>query len=495
MQSSSRASDILEMAKSMKEDNINESKNVTNKNVTEDAKPEIQVISVLILNNESDIDDSDKDSDFQDCSSNSSDSSPDSSSSGSDEESDHVIVQSTGVRDKTQVQATMEEGESTKDNSNILAECNQDKENEQNSHNIDEKEESRQNARGIQVALENQELPKKGKKRQNNPEFWATLDHNDRPIRTALSKKTDNGFLEPDGRGKHGHQPTVDPEIKESIKTFINSIPRIESHYLRAQTTREFIESSKCLADLYRDYREEREKANKCVAPVSMFNRIFRNEFNISFFVPKEDQCDLCETFKNSDEEKKILLRPTYDQHQREKEMARIEKKIDKDDINKPHVIVYDLQAVMPVLKGHASSFYYKSKLNCINITICDSDLKNVDCYFWDETQAKHGSIEIGSCVLQYLNSLQEIENITNNDVIIYSDNCCGQQKNKYILSAYAYAMNKPSKINSITHKFLMVTTTKWGDNVHSVIEKQVKMHLKSSPIYTPQQYSTLIRA
>ncbi|KAG5882972.1 hypothetical protein JTB14_026430 [Gonioctena quinquepunctata] len=418
MQSSSRASKILEMAKLMKEDNINESKYVTNKNLTEDAKPEIQVISGTdpeiskILNtaasnpehsnvmrklhtkdycispthsNESDIDDSDKDPDSQDCSSNSSDSSSDSSdsssdssSSGSDEESDHMIVQSIGVRDKTQVQATMEGEESTKDNNNIIAECNQDKENEQNSQNIGENEGSIQNARGIQVALENQELPKKRKKRQNNPGCWvtekaellrnsgktykstskskkqiperklrppcgercrlgcskkidatsrkdifdsywalgdlqrqrgfiishsqqikpkyrysstqefrklnsafylhvkgtrlrvcktffkATLDINDRPIRTALSKNTDNGFLEPDGRGKHGHQPTVDPEIEESIKTFINSIPRIESHYLRAQTTREFIESSKCLADLYRDYEEEREKANKC---------------------------------------------------------------------------------------------------------------------------------------------------------------------------------------------------------------------------------------
>ncbi|KAG5882971.1 hypothetical protein JTB14_026429 [Gonioctena quinquepunctata] len=163
--------------------------------------------------------------------------------------------------------------------------------------------------------------------------------------------------------------------------------------------------------------------------------------------------------------------------------MARIEKK-------------NDLQAVMPVPKGHASSLYYKSKLNCINLTICDSDLENVDCYFWDETQAKRGSIEIGSCVLQYLNSLQKIENITNIDVIIHSDNCCGQQKNEYILSAYAYAVNKLSKITSITHKFLICGHTQnEGDNVHGVIEKQVKRHLKSSPIYIPQQYSTLIRA
>lgn len=60
--------------------------------------------------------------------------------------------------------------------------------------------------------------------------FKATLDINDRPIRTALMKKNDTGFIAGDMRGKHGKQPTVDPEIKESVRRFINSIPRIESH-------------------------------------------------------------------------------------------------------------------------------------------------------------------------------------------------------------------------------------------------------------------------
>lgn len=47
----------------------------------------------------------------------------------------------------------------------------------------------------------------------------------------------------------------------------------------------------------------------------------------------------------------------------------------------------------------------------------------------------------------------------------------------------------------SITHKFLIRGHTQnEGDNVHSLIEKEVKKTLKSGPIYTSSQYVALIR-
>ncbi|XP_057662714.1 uncharacterized protein LOC130897815 [Diorhabda carinulata] len=58
--------------------------------------------------------------------------------------------------------------------------------------------------------------------------FMATLDINARTIQTAFSKKSSTGFVAEDRRGKHNNHPTVDPEIKESVPQFINSIPRNE---------------------------------------------------------------------------------------------------------------------------------------------------------------------------------------------------------------------------------------------------------------------------
>lgn len=48
-------------------------------------------------------------------------------------------------------------------------------------------------------------------------------------------------------RGRH---PTIDPQIKQRVIDFINSIPTIESLNLRAQTTREFISSEKSLTEM-----------------------------------------------------------------------------------------------------------------------------------------------------------------------------------------------------------------------------------------------------
>ncbi|CAG9816980.1 unnamed protein product [Phaedon cochleariae] len=285
--------------------------------------------------------------------------------------------------------------------------------------------------------------------------FKSTLDLNDRVIKTALSKKSESGVIEGELRGKHGNQPTIDPQVRRSVIDFINSIPRIESHYLRAQTTREFICSDKSLADLYRDYKILRENNGLPYATTSTFNRIFNTDFNISFFIPKKDQCDLCESYKNADETGKEKLYQNYEQHLKEKTLARIEKDNDKNRTDGTIVAVYDLQAVMQVPKGQVSLFFYKSRINCLNFTVSDLEVKNVVCYFWDETEGARGAVEIGSCILDYIKAQSERNPENGIEIIFYSDNCCGQQKNKYLLSVYAYAVINMN-VKSITHKFLI---------------------------------------
>ncbi|KAL4131630.1 hypothetical protein QTP88_008915 [Uroleucon formosanum] len=158
--------------------------------------------------------------------------------------------------------------------------------------------------------------------------FKSNLDLNDRVIKTTLSKKTELGVIEGELRGKHSNQPTIDPQIKQSVLDFINSIPRIESHYLRAQTTREFISSDKCLADLYRGYKSIREKNRlpwyQHLTEYSILISIFH------FLFQKKDQCDVCECYKNAKDEEKRKLYQNYAQHLKEKTLARIEKENDK---------------------------------------------------------------------------------------------------------------------------------------------------------------------
>lgn len=75
-------------------------------------------------------------------------------------------------------------------------------------------------------------------------------------------------------------------------------------------------------------------------------------------------------------------------------------------------------------------------------------------------------------------------------DLVFYSDNCGGQQKNKFVLSMYVYALSECKNIKSITQSTLYTAI----HNVHSVIEKQVKRTLRAGPIYVPEHYATLIK-
>ncbi|CAH4033578.1 unnamed protein product [Pieris brassicae] len=246
------------------------------------------------------------------------------------------------------------------------------------------------------------------------------------------------------------------------------------------------------IAALHRLYVIKCKEENKPHVLYKIYYNIFMEDFNISFWQPKKDQCEDCTAYLNADD--KSVLKEKYDLHLQEKCLARSEKERDKQNINEDYVVcVYDLQAVMPCPRGEVSSFYYISKLNLFNLTITKLGKNSSDCFVWHEGEGGRGLNEIGSCVLMYLNRLND-EAAGDFDVVFYSDNCCGQQKNKYMLATYQYAMKIYPKLRSIIHKFLIKGHTQnEGDAAHSLIQRNISMALKSSPISVPDQYITLI--
>lgn len=159
-------------------------------------------------------------------------------------------------------------------------------------------------------------------------------------------------------------------------------------------------------------------------------------------------------------------------------------------------VAVYDLQAVLQLPRGEVSVFYYKSKLNNFNFTVSELGVDHTECFLWHEGEAFRGADEIGTCILQFID--KTIKNYSGQELqlVFYSDNCCGQQKNRFIFSLYSYAVQKYSKLQSITHKYRITGHTQnEGDCVHSTIEKNISRSLKSGPIYVPSQYAQIIKS
>jgi len=180
--------------------------------------------------------------------------------------------------------------------------------------------------------------------------------------------------------------------------------------------------------------------------------------------------------------------------HKQETELSRVEKNNDKELAlkNKNSIVVacYDLQSVLTTPSAKVSNFYYSRKFATYNLTVYNMDEIEANCYLWNEDQAKRGENEISTCIYKFL-----IEYCTNKHTIFYSDNCCGQQKNKFMISLYLYAVTHLN-IPSITHKYLIVGHTQnEGDNVHSVIEKQKSRLLRGGSIFSPQQWTTVIQS
>ena len=82
----------------------------------------------------------------------------------------------------------------------------------------------------------------------------------------------------------------------------------------------------------------------------TLFYTTFTDEYNISSYTPRKDQCDNYAAFYNTDERVKADLKDNHDRHLRENELARSEKAKDNSSVDSL-VAVYDLQAVTQLPK------------------------------------------------------------------------------------------------------------------------------------------------
>lgn len=326
--------------------------------------------------------------------------------------------------------------------------------------------------------------------------FKSTFAISNNFISTVLKKCDNNGFTGEEARGKHGKQKKTDEKLINSVIQHINSFPRIESHYCRARTKKEYLEGGLNLSMMYRMYEEENK--GKSYVKKHLYESIFNTKFNISFFKPKKDLCVKCEEYKLLSDEEKIEKEDQQKMHREEVSLSRLEKEKDKEKSANDEdlmLAVYDLEAVFQLPQGKASLFYYKSKLNAYNFTVADISKKDTSkrkgyCYLWHEGIATRGGVEIASCVYEFIKDHCKEKK----KLIFYSDNTVSQNKNRYIFAMYLFCI-QTMQIESITHKYLIVGHTEnEADSIHSCIEREKQRILKSGPIFIPSEISMLVK-
>ncbi|CAC5362185.1 unnamed protein product [Mytilus coruscus] len=246
-------------------------------------------------------------------------------------------------------------------------------------------------------------------------------------------------FVGIDKRGRHTpHNKTSDAALK-AIRSHIESFPVVDGHYTRKDSNRKYLGAELNISRMYQLYQEKNKDnlPDTQIVSQAIYRKIFNEEYNFSFHIPKKDQCNICVNYQKETSigtltpEKKYI----YDKHITEKIRARQEKKADKDHAKEnldTMVATFDLQAVLQIPCSLVSQIYYMRKLNSYNLSIYNLASKHATCYLWSEVDAKRGSCEIGTCLYLQLMSLQR--NIKH--VILYSDACAGQNRNQFITTA-----------------------------------------------------------
>jgi hypothetical protein len=205
------------------------------------------------------------------------------------------------------------------------------------------------------------------------------------------------------------------------------------------------------------------------------YRKIFCTKFNLGFHKPKKDRCDLCLVYEIGMTAQKRKLQEKYDKHITNKKNAKAARKNDevyaKSCSDTVCYCLMDLQQVISLPKTEAGMVFYKRKLSTYNFTVYDKNKKKGYCYIWDESEAKRGANEIATCVLSFIRR-KASEGIT--DFIIWSDNCGGQNKNKYLFAAYTLAAAKYDV--HITHRYMeRGHTMNEADSMHSTIERAAR--------------------
>lgn len=331
--------------------------------------------------------------------------------------------------------------------------------------------------------------------------FKATLDVTDRKLRTLANKLVlGSGIASDDMRKNNKSNRQVDAEHANYIQKHIKSFPSEESHYSRKKSSCLYLSSDLDIRQMYQLYQNQCGLDNLIPVHYNTYRLAF-NSMNLKFRKPRIDTCNTCDMFKaelqiEKEESKRneILARKTA--HHNEADRVYDEKKQDRaraDEDASVRTISFDLQKQLATPYLTCGRSFYSRQLYTYNLTILETQIgMNVPtCYMWDETKAKRGSREIGSCLWSYLKNLPAYVQ----EVNMYSDRCGGQNNNRIVLFIMAYIveiMASEGRKFTLHHKFMTSGHSHMEcDTIHSAIER-AKKRTKIN-IETPHDWSILI--
>nr|CAH7745929.1 unnamed protein product [Callosobruchus chinensis] len=334
----------------------------------------------------------------------------------------------------------------------------------------------------LSIARENETLKKHVCKKM----FINTLGIGEKSVRTWVlnSKNTKTPTPPPEGN------PSLGTDRQISVRAFLESLPKIESHYCRSSTKKLYLEPIwNSYRHVFKVFCETQVQEGKIACSWRTFLKIFKS-MNLEIYSPKKDQCNYCMMFRSGNLENSL-----YEAHISRKNQAREEKENDKasctecSDSEKICIYTVDLQAVLlcPILQ--ATAIYFKTKLKVHNWTFFNLNDKDVSCFLWHEANGGLESNVFCSIMRRFL--LSEIQKQNPKKIILWSDGC-GYQNRNTKLSNCLLELSMEQNI-TIEQKYLEVGHTQMEvDSIHSTIERKLD---RRRDVCLPADYVNIIKS
>jgi len=174
--------------------------------------------------------------------------------------------------------------------------------------------------------------------------------------------------------------------------------------------------------------------------------------------------------------------------HLERKVQARISKETDKATEGLV-VAAFDLQQVLTCPKLRVGSAYYLRKMNVYNLTVLELQTMSGFCYTWNETVGKRGTNEIATVLLTWMGPVDDSKA---KHVVLYSDTCGGQNRNKIMCTALILFLATAKHINIIEQKFFESGHSQCEcDSMHSCIQGEINRR----DIHIPSEYLQCMKA
>ena len=205
--------------------------------------------------------------------------------------------------------------------------------------------------------------------------FLETLALSEAYVDHALKNSTNGTFTGKERRGRGKPHNKYSEEAVEEVRKHIEAFPAVESHYTRKDSQRQYLQPGLTVKKMHDLYVQQCKEEGRQPVSAKKYRQVFNTEYNLSFHVPKKDQCSMCAAFAMK-RVKELALKDdkkAFEEHQERKKRARLEKDEDKAEAKedqRKHAVTVELQTVLQSPCGLVSQLYYRRKLSVYNFTI-----------------------------------------------------------------------------------------------------------------------------